>query len=330
MVEWDEDESTRNVQGTWSVHWEGMPPQRSATMESEEFDGSEAAQPKKASASTSTRSATHRRYFLLGPKRGVPSSVTIILSPSDSALEPIEWKTNALPAIFPKELGSEEHGRLGVLHTRWATMRMDTLDSEIESEAKTSPEGIALHMALTEREWIVTKFGVGTSLESPSEQSPTVEAVPKSPLGLQIRPIGYGQVPGSPTSPTSPGGSRLSEKLKGLKLQTAASSSTASDEVAVPLSKCKVEKMMAASGTPPAKPAQSALPSGGASMGSIGAMLAGDDSAAAPVVAASRQEEDEAELFALPLSPRSPEMTKSPFSFTTEDTRRYASAQEVL
>jgi hypothetical protein len=37
----------------------------------------------------------------------------------------------------------------------------------------------------------------------------------------------------------------------------------------------------------------------------------------------ARDEEEEGGLFALPLSPRSPDMTKSPFSFAKSDTVKY-------
>jgi hypothetical protein len=39
-------------------------------------------------------------------------------------------------------------------------------------------------------------------------------------------------------------------------------------------------------------------------------------------------EEDEKGLFALPLSPRSPDMTKSPFSFAKKDTLRYVQGEK--
>lgn len=47
--------------------------------------------------------------------------------------------------------------------------------------------------------------------------------------------------------------------------------------------------------------------------------------AAAAVIppSSSAAQQDEDDLFALPMSPRSPEMTKSPFSFAASDTGRY-------
>jgi len=61
---------------------------------------------------------------------------------------------------------------------------------------KTNGEGVGLEMAMQEKQWIEDNFGVGA------------KAVPDL---------------SSPTSPKTPGGGRLSEKLKGLKLGTTAS-----------------------------------------------------------------------------------------------------------
>lgn len=64
-------------------------------------------------------------------------------------------------------------------------------------------EGVGLEMAIQEKEWIEENFGVGQ------------------------RTVPDLQYATSPTSPKSPGGGRLSEKLKGLKLGTSVSELTA-------------------------------------------------------------------------------------------------------
>jgi hypothetical protein len=87
----------------------------------------------------------------------------------------------------------------GVLHTIYAKKRLSVLQKEIESEMKTNGEGIGLEMAMQEKQWIEYSFGVA----------------PKVIPDLQYST--------SPTSPKTPGGGRLSEKLKGLKLGTSAS-----------------------------------------------------------------------------------------------------------
>jgi len=137
----------------------------------------------------------HRLYFLLAPEASIPRIVKISQAGSGE-----EIQTNPLPAIFPPELGlsATTQGRKGVLHTVWAKKRLSVLQNEIEIEMKNG-EGVGLEMAMQEKQWIEDNFGVGT------------KALPDL------------QYTASPTSPKTPGGARLSEKLKGLKLGTSAS-----------------------------------------------------------------------------------------------------------
>lgn len=134
----------------------------------------------------------HRIYFLLGPGISVPPVIKLAQAGGRTI------QTNPLPAIFPAELGASAiaAGKLGVLHTVWAKKRLSVLEKEIELEMKTNGEGVGLEMAMQEKQWIEDNFGVGS------------KAVPDL---------------SSPTSPKSPGGGRLAEKLKGLKLGTSAS-----------------------------------------------------------------------------------------------------------
>ncbi len=71
---------------------------------------------------------------------------------------------------------------------------MSVLQKEISQEMKTNGEGVGLEMAMQEKQWIEDHFGIG----------------PRAP---EVYPT-------SPTSPRTPGGSRLAEKLRGLKLGT--------------------------------------------------------------------------------------------------------------
>jgi hypothetical protein len=237
MVEWEEDETTRDVQGTWTIHWDGMTPQQSLSMQSEDLDdGSESVISLQTSSSRSKgselgevdeiKSQVHRRYFFLGPKKSVPATITITLMPITDH-RPVTWRTNPLPAIFPKTLG-EEPGKLGVLHTRWATIRLNSLNMEIERETQENLEGIALQMALNEKQRITELFGVGESKETVAD------------------------------------GHSLNSKDKSISVKSSELSTVKSNH------------------------------------------------------APTQLETDEDELFALPLSPKSPEMAKAPFSFVVQ------------
>lgn len=143
-------------------------------------------------AKDGTEERLHRLYFLLLPGSSVPPIVKL------SQKGGRRMQTNPLPAIFPPELGlsATTQGRKGVLHTVWAKQRLSVLQMEIEREMSTNGEGVGLEMAMQEKTWIEENFGV----------------VPK-----------VAAEPPYPTSPKTPGGGRLSEKLKGLKLGTSTS-----------------------------------------------------------------------------------------------------------
>ena len=113
---------------------------------------------------------------------------------------------NALPAIFTKQLGAtvKATGKRGVLHTIWAKKRLQVLEQEIQREQDHNLEGIALEMALEEKDWIETNFGL--------QSKPTkldLSGIPKPSTGLNSAGLQ------SPKSPT-----RLSEKLRGLSIGT--------------------------------------------------------------------------------------------------------------
>jgi hypothetical protein len=312
MVEWEDDDTTKDISGSWTVAWEN----KSHVLPAEEkcVSSPESANPE---SSASGRQASHRLYFLLPAHKQIPTTINLTLNPTDGSIPPVLWKTNPLPAIFPPGLSDatvEGRGK-GVLHTMWAKKRLQTLEREIEEEAKQNCEGIALQIAIGEKEWILENFGISMRTRSPPP--------------LQIRPVPH-DGPLSPMTPISPGGSRLTEKLRGLKLQTTAESraseqslaSPDDDDVAVPICQKKREKLVAEHVSAPVtarvvpKPSSFLTQSSSASMMSLGSVLAGQS-----YEPPQRDEEDE--LFALPLSPRSPEMLKSPFSFAADDTTRY-------
>ncbi|CZR70148.1 uncharacterized protein PAC_20049 [Phialocephala subalpina] len=289
MVEWSDDDADGAANlGDWEVSWEGKTTVLSAK------DGAEG--------------KLHRIYFLLAPGASIPRIVK--LSQAGGKV----MQTNPLPAIFPPELGisATTQGRKGVLHTVWAKKRLSVLQREIEQEMKNG-EGVGLEMAIQEKQWIEENFGIG----------------PRVIPDLQYTT--------SPTSPKTPGGGRLSEKLKGLKLGTSASELTASSEqdssglgnrsnnpLSPDLGDVAVSSFSLFHGTsrPPRPVAQNPPqhlagkqndPLHGNRIASLDAMTSGQPPA-------RDEAETEDELFAVKLSPRSPEMKKSPFSFTTKDT----------
>jgi hypothetical protein len=146
----------------------------------------------------------HRLYFLLPPGSPIPRIVKLSQAGGKS------MQTNPLPALFPPELGlsATTQGRKGVLHTIWAKKRLSVLQKEIELEMKNG-EGVGLEMAMQEQQWIEDNFGVGTGIKIIPELQYTT----------------------SPISPKTPGGGRLSEKLKGLKLGTSASELSSSGKL---------------------------------------------------------------------------------------------------
>jgi hypothetical protein len=355
MVEWEDDITTAAITGgKWIISWEGKPSHGSqdrtllpATETATTGTTGSASAVSSAVSPTATlkkggrshevdtsAGKTHRIYFLLGNKRQIPTIVTLTLHPQDASVEPIVWKTNPLPAIFPPGLADRETANRGkgILHNLWATRRLQRLEHEIEEEAKTNCEGIAFQLAWTEREWIEKEFKISIRDGQPAQSGSPInsknQSVPRlqTPGGLKQR---SGDAPLSPSSPLSPGGSRLSEKLKGLKLQTSADSSavrSAEDEVAVPPCDSKREKLRAESNPSSTNVTRKKRSGAATNMTSISSVLAGNRVGGSSESSESGSKDDadeESELFAKPLSPRSPDMQKSPFSWAAEDTRKY-------
>ncbi|KAJ4502526.1 hypothetical protein HRR83_009239 [Exophiala dermatitidis] len=204
MVEWQDDDQNRHqAGGKWQVSWSGK---RTVF-----------------SADDAPSDNIRRVYCLLPPGAKVPPHVTLEYHPppraassggseseSGSKSAPLKMTVNPLPAIFTPELGAtaKTSGKKGVLHTIWAKKRLQVLEKEIAHEQKHNPEGVALEMALSERAWIETNFGV---LAKP----PNLDLSNILPSATTIPPTSPGI-----TSPKSPSGRRLSEKLKGLSIGT--------------------------------------------------------------------------------------------------------------
>ncbi|KJZ79095.1 hypothetical protein HIM_01246 [Hirsutella minnesotensis 3608] len=179
-----------------------------------------------------------------------------------------------LPAIFPPGFDADVGAR-GVLHTLWAKTRMAELQHEIDTELRSNAESVGLQMALAEKQWILDNF-----------------------LRSRVPSV-------APRSPAS-GSRRISDRLKGLRLATSAA------DLATAEAKGGAVNM---THLPPHT--QSAR-GGDVAISSFTDITRGSEKAgsptfhSAPVRAGLREGEDD--LFALPMSPRSPDMKKSPFS----------------
>lgn len=193
MVEWEDDDFSPSPQGSWHVSWEG----KTSVLPADE----------------QTSERTRRFYFLLPPGVTVPPVVNLSYVPQPNSAstikQPDSVNINPLPAIFPPELGATARtaGKKGVLHTIWAKKRLQALDKEIREESLINVEGVALQMAIQEKEWIESNFGVLGPL-SAIDVSSTASPGPSS---ASLPPL-------TPLTPTT--GSRLGEKLRGLKLDT--------------------------------------------------------------------------------------------------------------
>lgn len=333
MVEWEDDDTTRGIRGEWHISWEGKG--KTTVLPAEDQPSND----------------VNRIYFMLAPGVAVPSSLTLTHRPQDADKKQVVWHTNPLPAIFPPELGASARatGRKGILHTIWAKKRLQVLQREIEAESKNNVEGIGFLMAVQEKEWIEQTFGVNAK-----------------PAGLSIQLAEPTVAPLGPASPRSPGGGRLMEKLRGLKLGTSEKDLTAKTEpgeapFANPLSPessdVAVSSFAAFKGNSPAalaakppqppqqqqdqqqqparrlaariEPPAAVAQQQHAGMASLNAFAAPDvptfQSRGAPLP----DDDHDDGLFALPISPRSPEMGKSPFSFAGSETAKYVSSERA-
>ncbi|KAF2740449.1 hypothetical protein EJ04DRAFT_531088 [Polyplosphaeria fusca] len=326
MVEWEDDDTTRGIRGDWHISWES----KTTVLPADDQPNND----------------VNRIYFLLPPGVAVPSSVTLTHQPKDTSKAVVVWHTNPLPAIFPPELGASARaaGKKGILHTIWAKKRLQVLQKEIEVESKSNVEGIGFLMAVQEKEWIEQTFGVTAK-----------------PIGLNLSLAEPTVAPLGPASPRSPGGGRLMEKLRGLKLGTSDKDlssksepgdmlhsnplSPESSDVAVssfaafkganpsvlaakpPQPPQPASRKVAAHSPPPSLVAQQQEFSG---MASLNAFTAPASTPAFESRGTPLPDDDKNDgLFALPISPRSPETSKSPFSFTANETSKYLKGESA-
>ncbi|KAL6706864.1 hypothetical protein ACN47E_005007 [Coniothyrium glycines] len=321
MVEFEDDDTTRGVKGDWHISWEGST--------------------RVLPANDQPANGVNRTFFLIPPRVPVPTSVTLALRPRDAARAPVVWHTNPLPALFPRELGASARaaGKKGVLHTLWAKKRLQVLQREIDQESRNNVEGIGLQMAVDEKEWIESAFGVSAR-----------------PAGLNLSLAEPTLAPmQGPASPRSPGGGRLMDKLAGLRLGTSDKDLTppaGSTPFANPLSpessdiaissfsvfKGANPATLAAKAPQPAQPLQTSAPRKIAAispptdvaqqqppsfMGSLNALSGAEPDFQSRGPVAVEEDDHDDGLFALPISPRSPEVGKSPFSFSATDTTKH-------
>ncbi|KAK5082821.1 hypothetical protein LTR05_006702 [Lithohypha guttulata] len=349
MVEWQDDNEDRHRVGSWQVSWPG----KKTTF----------------AADDNPSESTNRLYFLLPPGEPIPPSITITYQPASASttsakdkspqsslkrydLSPrpssrdgnsgsLHMTVNPLPAIFTPELGAtaKASGRKGVLHTIWAKRRLQVLAKEIRTESEFNLESIALEMAMAEKQWIEQNFGITVP-----------QAKPSNPSGLKLD-LGSIQVDGSASppvspsmqSPLSPGGRRLTDKLKGLSITTSDKDgvNTPTREIN-PLSPEVGDVAVSSFSTfkgdrpttqkvpqtarrivpisPPSEVTDDQAQAASASLAEIarGDMSSRPDGGIIP----SRRAEKEIEadgLFAVAMSPRDPDEPKSPFSIPSSE-----------
>ncbi|KAI5919511.1 hypothetical protein F4810DRAFT_500986 [Camillea tinctor] len=288
MVEWDPSSSNGSGEATaedlngWVVSWEG----KETTFSLNDKNDEGGAKP------------TKRVYFLIPSNAPVPPTVTISHPPTGRTLI-----TKAMPAIFAPGLGVSTHdaGKRGVLHTIWAKKRLAELQEEIRKELLNNSEGIGLEMAIQEREWIIDHFGLVDPHGPPAAGAAVASAERPAP-------------PPTPQSPRSPVGGRLGEKLKGLKLATTPADLANNHSNLNLRQQHPVQSLSPPDVTNSTAQSRPAHPgSGSAGVASLDAVIGGGNNQAAVALTPGKEIEDE--LFALPMSPRSPEMKTSPFSF---------------
>ncbi|CAG8888548.1 unnamed protein product [Penicillium egyptiacum] len=326
MIEWEDDDLTRSaMDGSWHVSWAG----KTATMPTDERPSD----------------SLRRCYFLLPPHTTIPPVVTLSYETKPSAPGSADnivpapprpqdtFQLNPLPAIFPPELGATGRtaGKKGVLHTIWAKKRLQVLEKEIEDESRNNVEGIALLMAIQEKEWIELNFGVG---------SRAVDSVDSSHDSSSVYPA-------TPVSPVS--GRKLGDKLKGLRLQTserdlsgsgshgASLLSPQSPDVAVSsfssfrnVAHRHIHSMPTPNTNPTPTPSSQINPSGPEALKPVALFppdfLQGTQQTSEPTgfaamgaamgaIPPTPSNDSGEELFAKALSPRSPDLPRSPFSF---------------
>ncbi|KAK4161952.1 hypothetical protein QBC43DRAFT_216328 [Cladorrhinum sp. PSN259] len=286
MVEWDASVLRQESRTSeWDVSWDG----KKSALAVQDADPDSAG-------------STHRIYFLLPTGATVPALISITYTGA-SGNKPVALpvlRTKPMPAIFPAELtNKQETGSRGVLHTIWAKRRLAELQAEIDAELRTNDESVGLEMAAQEQQWIVDHFGLGPEHGVPQ---PTRLHIPQPTTG--------------PTSPRSPIRGKLGEKLRGLKLATSPAELAAASQAAKDSYRLRTQPLNTTLSSTNTNTTIPSLLSGRSLSGEQGvaSLNAIVGSGFTPLSAAKPEDATDEDLFALPMSPRSPEMKRSPFS----------------
>jgi hypothetical protein len=311
MVEFEDedDESRKDSASTWHVSWSN----KTTVLPSEER----------------TSENSRRLYFLLPPGAAIPPKVSLTFNPPpNSTKKPQRLSLNPLPAIFAPDLEASalSSGKKGVLHTIWAKKRLQVLEKEIKREQQFNLEGIALDLAKGEKEWIENNFAVAV-------KPPTLDfgSLPRYPNGALNSAI---------ASPRSPGGRKLSEKLRGLSLGTsdrdlAMRRDTANtpshdyhplspdhDDVAYSSFQSFRQNPSTTSSTGTSRMTAQFPPD------HIKIQQNNLPTTSLDYVSQANDKDTGDELFAKSLSPRSPDDPKSPFSFSSAETMPYSNRKD--
>ncbi|RGP76586.1 hypothetical protein FSPOR_17 [Fusarium sporotrichioides] len=279
----------------WQVSWPGKSTNLpAADLETESEAGT--------TPGSSTRQRRRRVFFLLPANATVPSTITITPPGAPSLnLKP-------LPAIFPPGLAADP-GNRGVLHTLWARQRLAAIDREVEDELRNNAEGVGVEMALEERKWILDTFINPPQLLADSLPRPAATRSPTGRLGDKLKGLKLATSPADLTPSTT--GTRMSLCLC-LSQQLKLTSHPVANTFMSPISQSHPFQPR---GRDIAVSSHEAMTSGtSAGPISLNAALHGDIAAAASAPARPMRRDDDDDLFALPMSPRSPDMKKSPFS----------------
>lgn len=299
MVEWDEDDTTRDLPDEWELSWEGK---KTVLPAREQTSAGDDDVPVK------------RLYFLLGPGVSMPTTVRLQKGA-------IVWKTNPLPAIFSPELGAtaRREGKKGILHTIWAKKRLQVLQSEIEKESKRNVEGVGLEMCTAEVEWIEKNFGVLARAASDATNSPRSPG--SRPLTDKLRALkigtgakeldASGSEPASDRNPLSP---ETSDVAIGSFGSFAAIKGTPNTSSLAANPAQSTQRRLTPQAAPDSVTAQQRRDADARS-------LDVHSSTGLRSAALQASTEDPDDLFALPMSPRSDTTAKSPFSFASQDIR---------